>query len=215
MEKQTKKKMKNDSFYNKVKKFRWHDPYGRQLTAGGILPYDDNGMWAIVEKKKSNLELSDMGGKYHFEDGDIYFTIAREFCEELYHSVDVTRKNILDLTEKGEFCYILGYNAIPVYGVLVIHTDELEKLGIRLCPELFSLQRKKIIAQNPHVPDEYYSSVELKHIPFADLKEYYEKKPCYISNRLSRIIKNSLIYEKMKNAKKQDVSRREYIEISS
>lgn len=187
------------------KKYRWHDPQGRQLTAGGILPYDENGVWVILEKKKDNLELSDMGGKYHFEDGDIFCTMAREFCEELYHSVCITRKNVIDFLKKGDMYYILGYNAVPVYAVLLIHVDELEKIDVKLSPELFLERRKKIIEQNPYVPEEYYSSVELKYVKYSELKEYYEKKQYYISNRLSRIIKNSFVYEKMKMAGKENL----------
>ena len=54
------------------KKYRWFDGKGRQLTAGGILPYDDTGIWVIGEEDKSGITYTDAGGKYQFEDGDIY-----------------------------------------------------------------------------------------------------------------------------------------------
>jgi|694.fasta_scaffold30908_2 hypothetical protein len=193
----------NRDIFFQPKKFRWHDTQGRQLTAGGVLPYDDNGIWVICEKKKSAYEYSDMGGKYHFEDGDIYCTMAREFCEELYHSVSLSRKDIIELSKTNEINYVHGYNSVPVYASLIVHTNDLEKIGVKMSPELFLTRRKQVLAQNPHVPEEYYSSVELLYIEFKDIQKHLNHSEdgdniIPIGNRLKRMLRYSFLYDKIK-----------------
>jgi hypothetical protein len=183
---------------NMKKKFKWHDEKGRQLTAGGLLPYDDKGIWVIAEKKTKDgsLEWTDTGGKYKFEDCDIYTTISREVSEELYYSAILTRDAILKIKETHTPVYVNGHQSSPVYICYIVHIDNLQKYGLNLDRELFMEYRKRAILSNPDVPSEYYSSIDLKHLSFDSLKNYP------LSYRLKRILKyGNLFYQKDENEK--------------
>lgn len=178
------------------RKFRWRDGKGRQLTAGGLLPYDDNGIWAIGEKKTKDgiIEWTDPGGKYKFEDCDIYNTIAREFSEELYYSANISRETILQIKDTQVPVYVNGHQSKPVYICYIVHVDKLEEYGIKLDPELFLDYREKALISNPDVPPEYYSSVELKYIPFENIEEVT------LSYRLRRILKYGILSDKLESS---------------
>lgn len=176
------------------KKYRYHDDNGKQLTAGGILPYDDNGIWVIAEKKKNGeIEWTDPGGKYKVEDCDIYTTIAREFCEEVYHSDSLSRKDILSLSEKNTPTYVNGHMNLPVYVCYIVHTDELKKYGVNLDPVKFLQCRNEALKHNPGVPDECFSSIELRYISFRDVEKsmHSVNGPYNLSYRLRRILRYS------------------------
>jgi hypothetical protein len=181
------------STMNMQKKFRWHDEQGRQLTAGGLLPYDDKGIWVIGEKKTkdSELEWTDTGGKYKFEDCDIYTTISREVSEELYYSSILSREAILKIKETHTPVYVNGHQSKPVYICYIVHIDILQKYGLYLDRDLFINYRNKAINSNPDVPPEYYSSIDLKHLTFESLNF----SP--LSYRLKRILKYGHLSDKL------------------
>ena len=176
-----------------TKKFRWYDGNGRQLTAGGLLPYDDEGIWVIGEKKTKDgdIEWTDPGGKYKFEDCDIYTTITREFSEELYHSSTISRDCIMNIKENNTPTYVNGHQNKPVYVCYIVHTSELKQHGVKLDKDLFLKNRYQTLIGNPDVPPEYYSSVELKHISFSDIKNEN------LSYRLRRILKYGTLSSKL------------------
>ena len=190
------------------KKFRWHDGKGRQLTAGGLLPYDDKGIWVIGEKKTKcgEIEWTDPGGKYKFEDCDIYTTISREFSEELYHSSSISRECILNIKNTNTPTYVNGHKGTPVYVCYIVHTNELKKYQVELDAELFLRYREKTLSGNPSVPTEYYSSVELRHILFTEIENVN------LSYRLKRILKYGILSSKIpsKEISVSSLSREEY-----
>jgi len=163
---------------NQKKKFRWHDGNGRQLTAGGILPYDDTGIWVIGEKKKNgDVEWTDPGGKYKFEDCDIYTTCAREFGEELYHSSSISREGVLAIAATHKPVYVNGHRNRPVYICYAVHTNTLRKYGVELSPTKFLTNRRRTITNNPDVPEGYYNSVVLRHVDYGDLIGPMQRSP--------------------------------------
>lgn len=190
------------SYISFQKKFRYHDGHGRQLTAGGLLPYDDTGVWIVCEKKKGkDVEWTDPGGKYKFEDCDIHTTISREFCEEMYHSSSLTRSDILKISETHVPTYVNGHRNYPVYICYTVHTDELKNYGVEMNPELFLQYREKALRSNPDVPVEFYSSIELRHVTYQELETCMHKTsgPMVLGYRLKRILRYSplhtLIYD--------------------
>lgn len=152
------------------RKFRWHSPEGHQLTAGGIIPYDENGIWIIKEYGRKGFEWADMGGKYKFEDCDIYKTIAREFSEEVYHSSELTRAQMEFLCHLHHPIYVDNNRGQPVYVCYAVPTSTLSQHGVEMNPELFLFLRDEAVRTNPHVPIEYYSSVELRHVSYDTLR---------------------------------------------
>jgi len=173
------------------KKYRWLDNRGRQLTAGGILPYDETGVWVIGETDKSgNITYTDAGGKYQFEDGDIYKTIAREFGEETYHTCELTRSQVLELYNTFEPVYVNGHKNRPVYVCLVIPRLAISSLKF----DSFKMKeaRNEVLKNNPNVPPEYYNSVNIKHLSYDQLSS----DDIRISYRLKRILKYSSLFDK-------------------
>jgi hypothetical protein len=157
-------------------KYKWSDGEGRLLSAGGLLPYDDNGIWVIEERRNGGpLEWNDIGGKYEPEDGDIFTTIAREFCEELYNSTGgCLTRNVLKRWVKGKMCkvaYVNGYKKQPVYVAYCVSVSVLKTIDIKMNPEKFQRRRTKVVKQNPHVPEAYYGAMTLRYIPFTSFHE--------------------------------------------
>ena len=164
-------------------KFRWHDGEGRKLSAGGILPYDKGGVWVIREKNKDNskiTEVTDMGGKYQFEDCDIFGTAAREFCEELYYSTLISRDDVELFSHTP--VYINGHDRRPAYVCYLIGVEELEACGAFLSIDAFDRKRQAALKSNPNVPSSYFSSLSLEYILYEDL--FYHK----LSYRLKKIL---------------------------
>ena len=172
---------------NYRKKFYWHDQ-NLQLSAGGLLPYDENGVWLISEEKNGNVEWTDPGGKYRFEDCDIYTTIAREFNEELYCSTDLTRGGVKKLLKSGrtDMLYLNGHRNTPVYACVIAHVDDLKEAGVTLNVEKFNTRRDKTIIQNPNVPESFYSSISLEYVPYTKFDDQFRS---HMSYRLRGLVK--------------------------
>ena len=176
----------------KKKKYKWYDGKGRYLTAGGILPYDVKGIWVIGEQDKSGIiTYTDAGGKYQFEDGDIFKTIAREFGEETYHTCDVTRSQISDLANIYDPVYVNGHENKPVYMCLVVPKMSLE--GVLFNDDLLKLARDRVLKENPFVPPNYYNSITIRRIPFDQLNS----PDIRLSYRLRRILKHGPLSSKI------------------
>lgn len=187
------KRAKTPVHKKETKKHRWHDGEGRELTAGGILPYDDTGIWVIGEKNRDEVVYTDIGGKYQYQDCDIYKTIAREFGEELYHSSDLTREQVMKIKETSYPVYINGHHNKPVYVCYMVHTDVLSEYGLTLNSTKFSQARRDAVAQNPTVPEHYYNSILLRHMKYAEVAEILGRKPEALSYRLKGIIKHGIL----------------------
>lgn len=67
-------------------KVYWTDPLTKKsYHAGGILFYNQDGFYAVKDvNRQMCIEYNDFGGKFVYEDMNIYGTIARELCEKSY-----------------------------------------------------------------------------------------------------------------------------------
>jgi hypothetical protein len=201
----------NDSYQKykpeKKKKFRYHDDNNRQLTAGGIIFIDDNGIWCIKEKEKGNIVCTDIGGKYTFEDCDIYTTISRELREETYNCCEISHKDILELSKICEKVYINGHTGRPVYLCLIVPID---KVNIDFKNVPFQINRQQTLLRNPTVPEEYYSSLDLVYVPFDKITFHKTtlhqdiKKDVQLSYRLRRILKCSSLSSKIHDSSSEE-----------
>lgn len=186
---------KDENYCPGKKKWRWHDGEGKQLTAGGILPYDKDGFWVIGEIDKNKVVYTDIGGRYEIEDGDIYATISREIQEELYYTCEITRSQVIDLTKKNTPVYVNGHQSRPVYICYPIHVQEIynvtkmNKFPFLLNPDTFMKGRKRYIDGNPYTPKSVFKQVELKYIKFEDVQTFHK----HFSYRLKRILKYGLL----------------------
>ena len=148
-------------------KHRWHDGRGNEITAGGILAYDEGGFWAVLERREGRDLLMDIGGKYECTDGDIWFTIARELCEETYHMAELTRGAVMDLAlEPGALSYVTDNRGRPVYISLAVHTDALRKRGVVMSPADFRRCRERVVRDNPGAPPAAYPTTDLLYVPW-------------------------------------------------
>lgn len=163
-------------------KFRWNDGNGRYLSAGGILPYNEEGFWVILERRgMGKIEWSDIGGKYEFEDCDIWATIAREFGEELYQSASLSRSAVKSFSKESKIVYINGYKKLPVYIGLCVHIDI---MGVVFSPEKFLKKRNKTLIANGNLPEACYPSIQLQFIKYTDIEKEWD---C-MSYRLKKVL---------------------------
>jgi hypothetical protein len=179
---------------NKVK-YKYIDPDGRRLAAGGILFYQKTnqgkGIWLIEEEDdKKNIVYSDFGGKYDYNDGDIIATIAREFREETYNMNEISYKDLKNLDETNHF-YIDGYDASPTYLCIVI---PIEFFNIQFDVDAIKEARERIIRANNSVPSEWYKTLDVKFLLLKDLP-YYK-----LNNRTFAVLKSL-----MRNPKNNEV----------
>ena len=199
------KNMKKFGLYNESQrkmhksseKCRWDDGQGRQLSAGGILPYDDHGIWVIGEKVRDEIIYTDIGGKYQYQDGDIYKTVAREFGEELYHSSNITREQVIEISKTSGPMYVNGHKNIPVYICYIVPYNFMKSMGIVLNPTLFLEHRAEVLRGNPRVFPDKYDSVVLLHIPFDRLISMLTKEKSPISYRLRGVLKYGSLSQRL------------------
>ena len=196
---------------------------GYYIAAGGIIICDKQeirgvvkeGIWAIVEKSRkggNGYELTDIGGKYDWNDGDIYATIAREFQEELYHTTEIKYEEIRSLCMKNnERKEATNFNEIYImrrgkYMCLIVNRNLLSP--IKLSPELVENKRKTVLSTNRfcihrhHDPktnmacrEEMYRTLSLKFLPFDEVAE----NKYVLSYRLATILKGSFLRFKIPN----------------
>lgn len=173
-------------------KFVYHDEKGRYIHAGGLLMYDETGIWVIKEYYKNSYKLIDPGGKYSFQDCDIINTIWREFCEETYFVIDnlaVSKLKELLNEGKAEMLYVCKDNFNnPTYCCLLINVKHLD-LNLDGIRDKFIINRNKAIKNNPFVPQNYYTSVDICHINYKDITQFVSQ----FHFRLKQIMINSFL----------------------
>ncbi len=164
------------------KKYAWHDiEKGYYIYAGGILLYDEENIWVIKEMINGCCLLNDPGGKYNIEDGDIYATIFREFNEETYNTFTITRQQIIE----GTPVYVcLSKKFTPTYLCMFCKIDSSMNLENDI-----KENRKKVLLQNPDVPESWYSSVDFVKIPFSEIFQNFK----VMSYRLKQIVTRSFL----------------------
>jgi len=171
------------SFTKKIKHF-YLDENKEQITAGGVLFYNSEGIWVISEKcrKKGEdtIEYTDIGGRYHYDDIDIYQTISRELNEETYFSIEYKRSELIEIIQKNKnaFIYVNGgkFNK-PTYKCYLIHTSTINK---DISIENFNIGKEYANKIN----NKYYKIDGLHFILWDRINEKY------LSHRLKWILRN-------------------------
>lgn len=165
------------------------------IHAGGLLFFDDVGIWVIKEYYRNSYKFIDPGGKYSFQDCDILHTILREFNEETYFILDHFAVHDLKkmLSEdKAEMIYVCpDSNNNPTYACLIANINDLNiDFDLR---EKFFKNRNETLSNNPLVPSEYYTSFDLCRLSYSELKAnlvqfHYRLKQILIGSFLSKYI---------------------------
>lgn len=168
----------------KKNKELWYDPEkDAKISAGGLLIYDDNGIWLIKEKKKNKITYTDPGGRYRFEDCHIHNCIIREFNEETYFSFCLNM-NVCDIFEDCVYVYSHGK---PVYICYALHIDDISPfLKRELDSKLFQENRDSVFLFNRDTPENFYTSLKYEHIDYDKIRSNFNK----VSYRLKEILKS-------------------------
>lgn len=185
---------------HKPGKYMWKDPStGYGLTAGGILFYDCNGVWVVGERKNGEIIYSDIGGRYTFEDTNIYACVARELAEETYLTCQLLPSQVERMSRTFDTVYLNGHDGRPVYmcilvpihvengHVYICDKDKQFHIGtLNLNPDAFDTARRRVISENPDAKSKYISE-KLVCISFRDLKNPQNKKK--FSQRLEKVLR--------------------------
>lgn len=176
------------------KRYRWKGPEG-ELAAGGILIIDtvegEKGVWVLVEKsrrrgRENDVDYIDFGGKYDYNDCNIYATISREFREEVYNTDEISVKTIKDLYHlspsnrkatmrlcRGQYvCLIVDRSLLPP---LTLNSEKVRQA------------RVDAIQTNPNIHDRMYRTEDLMFLPLKDATK--EPHLSRIAYRLGYILK--------------------------
>lgn len=182
-------------------------PNRNTITAGGILFYDEFGIYVIKEKKRDRDVYNDIGGKYQFEDGDIYATISREFGEEMYHSCELTRSQIISFIGKDGVKEInlnsSSQDNRPIYVCIVVPHKLVEDI-IQISNNEFQKSRTRVLMNNPDVPISYYSSTEICHVSYDDLRVCFNDRD-KLHFRLASVLQQWRNPEVKDSAKIEDI----------
>lgn len=143
-------------------------------SGGGVILYDENGVWLVKELERGKIVYTDIGGKIQSCDKDIYDCICRELEEETYHTIVVDRNELL------RACKI--ERVLKTYLCLMIHTSS---LNVKPDSEKFL---KKMYLFDESIPgsptEEKYKQLGLIHVSFNDLMN----KKINISSRLNKLL---------------------------
>ena len=134
------------NIYYKKPKYLYQAKDGNVFAAGGILLYEERpegkGFWFLNEKdddeydsdedisgdfrKTKNFQhkgiFTDFGGKYDYNDGDIFATISREFREETFNMCEIPY-NVIKKLSQTNYIYVNGYNNKPSYFCIVANVN--------------------------------------------------------------------------------------------
>lgn len=196
----------NQKKYNKHK---YHHPDGKKLAAGGICFFEETtegkGLWLIEEYDNYGDKkiYTDFGGKYDYNDGDIFATISREFREESYNTVEITYQTIKD-TPTDAHVYIDGYDGYPVYMCIVMHIN---CFGIQFNSDKIKEAREKVVQANPYISEKWYKTRDVKFVLLKDL----ESGTCQPSNRLAAILNDICEHPEKYNQEIKDFFSNVYI----
>ncbi len=173
-----------------ARRFAWYDALAKnKYTAGGILFYDDHGVYLISERNSKNynvLEYTDVGGRYEPQDGCIWATIRRELYEETYGTIDCTVAYIKNLASdtRVKRAYVTNHDGIVCYVCLCV--------PLYLAPEImrtenlmetFKNNKATFHAENPTVTGKFYETVTFEKIAHNKITMFN------ISYRMTSILK--------------------------
>jgi len=162
----------------------WYDPdKNANISAGGLLIYNDEGVWLIKEMKKNKINYTDPGGRYRFEDCHIHNCIIREFNEETYFSFNLS----LDVKSIFDDCvYVYSYGK-PVYMCYMIRSEDISSfLQIELDTSIVLERREEILENNKDLPENFYTSLNYDFVTYEFIRSNFDK----MSYRLKRILKS-------------------------
>jgi hypothetical protein len=152
---------------------RWTNPdTGDNLSAGGILFHSNDSFWAIEEDGKKGIETNDIGGRYEYEDGDIFTTIRRELHEETYGMCDVPVSMIRKFAETYGMKGVYDKNRQCVYVCICVPIDVIcETCGFseEEIEGKFASLREKTVKQNPNTPRDAYKPLRIRKIRYEDV----------------------------------------------
>lgn len=169
------------------RKYAWKG----KIKAGGVLFYDDVGIWILKERSNSrnnNYYYADPGGKYDYRDCSIINTICREFNEETYYAYNLETKVIQDNFHNSVHVCDDSYLCVIVYST---NPFDLSK---------FCLAMTQTLNENQHVPITYYSTIDFFRLPYENITMLYEK----MCPRLQQIIHKSSILKNIPNMRRFD-----------
>uniref|UniRef100_A0A6C0LYX4 Nudix hydrolase domain-containing protein n=1 Tax=viral metagenome TaxID=1070528 RepID=A0A6C0LYX4_9ZZZZ len=147
-----------------AKALKWKSPEGYLLAAGGVLLLDGDGAWVVSEQGK----YTDIGGRYDFNDGDIYATIAREFREELYNTAEISYFDLKNVPLSSKH-YIDSFVGNPIYMCIVVNVSDIPLRGV-LDNESVKRAKDEILRSNRYVPPHRYTTESLKLVPMSELR---------------------------------------------
>jgi len=158
-----------------------------KLGGGGIFFYgiqdNEKGIWVAEETTQSgNIKYNDFGGKYDYNDGDIFATIVREFREETYNTCEISYKDIKTLSSDS-YIFLNGFTNEPSYLCVLCHIDT---FGIKFNNELLCSSRDEILKNNPIVPKSWYNVTGVRFVPLKDLNN---QNTFSFGDRLGAILK--------------------------
>lgn len=194
-------------------KYKYFSPDGAKLAAGGIFFYEEingvKGIWLLKEKEEfSNYEdesdekiiYTDFGGKYDYNDGDIYATISREFREETYNNYEITYKKIKSLPDDCKIS-VEGYDGkIPVYVCFACHISfVIENNGESFSSDKIKRSRIEVERTNPTIPKNWYRTIDISFLPLDNIRRGDYK----LSNRITAVLKNLLTQENINKSIKE------------
>jgi len=181
------------------------------LCAGGLIFYDQEGVYLIKEKYNKDDKLCDPGGKYYYADCSIVNTISREFCEETYFTFEMSPWILSRLLEcPSTECVYTCTNGRrdPTYLCILVNIAEYKSLVKTLSPdapnarELFLKNRETAISRNPATEPKYYSSYDFVHLKFSETREQFYT----FHYRLKQIFLNSTNWNISNNDDKSDAT---------
>ena len=172
---------------------------GVNCCAAGIIPYDDDGMWLVIEEgtKGNKLFLTDMGSRCQKSDGSILRTAVRSFNEESlfidrldpfefrkqFHDRKIPSFYIGSGKDSPKSCY-------ASFWIPIDHKGPQKNLAMKLSKEKFQEARKNEVMKNG-----FESRLkDLVYVRFDEIKNFSKGSDIEVSWRLKNILRSAVRY---------------------
>lgn len=174
----------------------WWVKNQEHFAAGGILFLDtvdgERGLWVLEEisRKNRDVECSDFGGRYHYDDGDIYATIAREFREETMNTCEISYSKVKELCQQPDSPdkFVFKIKRGKYYCLIV----DIKYFPLLKFDNLDIINKKKEIQIENRLNKCFYRSVGVKFIPFSKIhliNKSYRLNDIILNSQLKKYIK--------------------------
>lgn len=135
-----------------------------RVAAGGMFIYDQDHFWVIEETIRGKKIMTDIGGRYSADDGNIWSTIRREAYEETYGLIDVKVK---DITKYKDVIEINDENGMCIYVCVCIPVNDIfDEKEIENLETMFLIGKKEFEKYNPGYS---YKTLSLKKVKYANI----------------------------------------------